>query len=225
MRTVFQAELKQVGDELVAIARLVREALSEARSAFLDADLETAQEVISNDARIDHLQDELDERSIDILARQSPVASDLRMLVSALRMSTSLERMGDLARHLAQDARRRFPEPVLPEALVEDFAQLFELDLGILDGVIEMLETRDISIFDEIHQRKAQVNALHRGIFDAMAAPEWTAPVHTTVDVTLSSRYLERIGDHGVSVARKVTYLVTGEWTPQPADRGDGTAR
>lgn len=217
MRTVFQAELKQVGDELVEIASLVREALSEARRAFLEADLETAQEVISNDARIDFLQDELDERSIDILARQSPVASDLRMLVGALRMSTSLERMGDLARHLAQDARRRFPEPVLPESLREIYTRFFELDLAILDGVIELLETREIAILDDIYRRKAEVNALHRRVFDEMAKDGWDHPVHTTVDVTLSSRYLERIGDHGVSVARKVSYLVTGDWSPPDA--------
>ena len=159
MRTVFQAELKQVGDELVAIARLVRQALSEARSAFLETELETAQGVISNDARIDLLQDELDERSIDILARQSPVASDLRTLVAALRMSTSLERMGDLARHLAQDARRSFPEAVIPERLADDYARLFELDLAILGGVIEMLETRDISLYDRIAEQKAQVSS------------------------------------------------------------------
>ena len=215
MRTVFQAELRQVADELVAIARLVRQALSEARAAFLETDLETAQEVISNDARIDVLQDELDERSIDILARQSPVASDLRMLVAALRMTTSLERMGDLARHLAQDARRRFPEAVIPESLAADYARLFELDLAILDGVIEMLETRDISVFEEITRCKQEVSEIHRGVFDAMARPDWSAPVHTTVDVTLSSRYLERLGDHGVAVARKVTYLVTGQWAPR----------
>ncbi|MCY1685243.1 MULTISPECIES: phosphate signaling complex protein PhoU [Kocuria] len=214
MRTVFQAELKQVGDELVAIARLVRQALSEARSAFLETELETAQGVISNDARIDLLQDELDERSIDILARQSPVASDLRTLVAALRMSTSLERMGDLARHLAQDARRRFPEAVIPERLADDYARLFELDLAILDGVIEMLETRDISLYDRIAEQKAQVSAVHRGILDAMGRPDWDAPVHTTVDVTLSARYLERMSDHGIAVARKVSYLVTGQWAP-----------
>lgn len=217
MRTVFQAELKQVGDELVDIADLVRTALTDARRAFLEADLETAQGVITNDARIDLLQDELDERSIDILARQSPVASDLRMLVSALRMSTSLERMGDLARHLAQDARRRFPDPVLPPSLTPIYEELFELDLGILDGLITMLETRDLALLEVIYRQKAEVSARHRRIFEAMGRPEWDAPARTTVDVTLSARYLERIGDHGVSVARKISYLITGQWAP-PVD-------
>lgn len=214
MRKVFQAELKQVGQELVDIATLVHKALSEARRAFLEADLETAQEVIVGDARIDFMQNELDERSIDILALQAPVASDLRMIVGALRMSSSLERMGDLARHLAQDARRRYPEPVLPPQLEETFRRMFDLDLEIIQGVINILETRDMSIADHIYAQKAEVNMLHQEVFNALGSDSWDSPVSTAVDVTLSARYLERIGDHGVSVARKVAYLVTGEWTP-----------
>lgn len=214
MREVFQAELKQVGEELVEIAKLVHKALSEARQAFLDADLETAQEVIAGDARIDFMQNELDERSIDILALQAPVASDLRMIVGALRMSSSLERMGDLARHLAQDARRRYPEPVLPPQLVDTFTQMFDLDLEIIEGVIRVLETRDMGVADSIYAKKAKVNELHQSVFTALTNEDWDSPVSTAVDVTLSARYLERIGDHGVSVTRKVAYLVTGEWTP-----------
>ncbi|MDO4255541.1 MAG: phosphate signaling complex protein PhoU [Kocuria sp.] len=214
MRKVFQAELKQVGQELVDITTLVHKALSEARRAFLEADLETAQEVIVGDARIDFMQNELDERSIDILALQAPVASDLRMIVGALRMSSSLERMGDLARHLAQDARRRYPEPVLPPQLEETFRRMFDLDLEIIQGVINILETRDMSIADHIYAQKAEVNMLHQEVFNALGSDSWDSPVSTAVDVTLSARYLERIGDHGVSVARKVAYLVTGEWTP-----------
>ncbi|KAA9393518.1 phosphate signaling complex protein PhoU [Kocuria coralli] len=223
MREVFQAELKQVGEELVEIATLVHKALSEARQAFLEADLETAQEVIAGDARIDFMQNELDERSIDILALQAPVASDLRMIVGALRMSSSLERMGDLARHLAQDARRRYPDPVLPEQLVATFSRMFDLDLEIIDGVVQILETRDMGVADTIYAKKAEVNGLHQDIFNALSSDSWDSPVSTAVDVTLSARYLERIGDHGVSVARKVAYLVTGEWTPSATmDRPTG---
>lgn len=145
MRKVFQAELHQVGEELIQIATLVQQALASARTAFLDADIQVAEEVISNDARIDFLQNDLDERSIDILALQAPVASDLRMIVGALRMSASLERMGDLARHLAQLARLRFPEPVLPEAMRAHFDEMFEIDLKLISRVISVLGNRDIS--------------------------------------------------------------------------------
>ena len=214
MRKVFQAELHQVGEELIQIATLVQQALKNARVAFLDADVQVAEEVISNDARIDFLQNDLDERAIDILALQSPVASDLRMIVGALRMSASLERMGDLARHLAQLTRMRFPEPVLPESLNDHFAEMFDIDLRLLERVISVLEDRDMAVADEIYALKTELNKKHQQVFDILADPNWSSSVPTAVDVTLASRYLERIGDHGVSVARKVSYLVTGDWAP-----------
>ncbi len=214
VRKVFQAELHQVGEELIQIATLVQQALGSARTAFLDADIQVAEEVISNDARIDFLQNDLDERSIDILALQSPVASDLRMIVGALRMSASLERMGDLARHLAQLARLRFPEPVLPEAMRGHFEKMFDIDARLIERVISVLEDRDISEADQIFALKSELNLKHQQVFEMLADPDWDSSVPTAVDVTLASRYLERIGDHGVSVARKVSYLVTGDWAP-----------
>lgn len=214
VRKVFQAELHQVGEELIQIATLVQQALGSARTAFLDADIQVAEEVISNDARIDFLQNDLDERSIDILALQSPVASDLRMIVGALRMSASLERMGDLARHLAQLARLRFPEPVLPEAMRGHFEEMFDIDARLVERVISVLEDRDISEAEQIFALKSELNLKHQQVFEMLADPDWDSSVPTAVDVTLASRYLERIGDHGVSVARKVSYLVTGDWAP-----------
>lgn len=214
VRKVFQAELHQVGEELIQIATLVQQALGSARTAFLDADIQVAEEVISNDARIDFLQNDLDERSIDILALQSPVASDLRMIVGALRMSASLERMGDLARHLAQLARLRFPEPVLPEAMRGHFEEMFDIGARLVERVISVLEDRDISEADQIFALKSELNLKHQQVFEMLADPDWDSSVPTAVDVTLASRYLERIGDHGVSVARKVSYLVTGDWAP-----------
>ncbi|MHA7240823.1 phosphate signaling complex protein PhoU [Arthrobacter sp. TMS1-12-1] len=214
MRKVFQAELHQIGEELIEISRLVTEAIQKANSAFQGADTELAQEVIAADARIDFLQNSLDERAIDILALQGPVASDLRMIVGALRMSASLERMGDLARHVAQLARLRFPENVIPESIRATFDELAELDVQIAMKVKELLETRNLDLSNEISAANARVNELHASVFKAVAAEGWTESAPTTVDVTLASRYYERFADHGVSVARKVTYLVTGEWHP-----------
>ena len=214
MRKVFQAELHQIGEELIEISQLVSEAIQKANSAFQGADTELAQEVIAADARIDFLQNDLDERAIDILALQGPVASDLRMIVGALRMSASLERMGDLARHVAQLARLRFPENVIPEGIRDTFDELAELDVQIAAKVTELLETRNLDLSNEVNTANARVNELHAGVFRSIAAEGWDQSAPTTVDVTLASRYYERFADHGVSVARKVTYLVTGEWQP-----------
>ena len=214
MRKVFQEELTQVGDQLVEISRLVSEAMDKATTSFQVADVDLAQDVIAADARIDFLQNSLDERAIDILALQGPVASDLRMIVGSLRMSASLERMGDLARHLAQLARLRFPSTVIPESMTGTFKSMAELDQEIADKLTVLLETRDLEVARDILKANTAINDLHLSVFKAIAAPEWAESPATTVDVALASRYFERFADHGVSVAQMVTYLVTGAWQP-----------
>ena len=215
MRKVFQEELTQVGEDLIEISKLVTEAIRNATTAFEGADVDLAQDVIAADARIDFLQNSLDERAIDILALQGPVASDLRMIVGSLRMSASLERMGDLARHVAQLARLRFPATVIPEALTATFKDMARLDLEISQKVTQLLETRDLEVARDILKLNIALDDLHLSVFKAIADPAWQETPSTTVDVALASRYFERFADHGVSVARKVSYLVTGEWQPE----------
>jgi phosphate transport system protein len=214
VRKVFHADLQQIGEELIEMSRLVSTAMERAYESFANADTELAQEVIAEDAKIDFLQNQLDERAIDVLALQGPVASDLRMIVGSLRMSASLERMGDLARHVAQLARLRFPQQVVPESIAPTFKAMADLDIAIAIKVGELLDTRDLAVVREIIELNAKIDDLHASIFRLVAAPEWSHSGPTTADVTLTSRYLERFGDHGVSVARKVSYLVTGEWDP-----------
>ncbi|UPO77131.1 MULTISPECIES: phosphate signaling complex protein PhoU [Arthrobacter] len=214
MRKVFQAELHQIGEELTQISQLVTEAMKKATLAFETADTELAQDVIAADARIDFLQNDLDERAIDILALQGPVASDLRMIVGSLRMSASLERMGDLARHIAQLARLRYPANVAPDSMVETFKEMARLDIAISELLTELLETRNLELSKDIYAHNTRINELHVSVFKAVASPEWNNSPVTTVDLTLASRYFERFADHGVSVTRKVNYLVTGEWQP-----------
>ena len=169
VRKVFQAELHQVGEELIEISALVTEAIEKANQAFTGADVELAQEVIAADARIDFLQNDLDERAIDILALQGPVASDLRMIVGSLRMSASLERMGDLARHVAQLARLRFPEKVIPASLTATFDEMAALDIKISKQVGELLETRNLDLVNEIASANARIDELHSSVFKAIA--------------------------------------------------------
>ena len=218
MRKVFQAELQSIGEELTHMSELVAEAMDRAFESFENADTEIAQEVIAGDAKIDFLQNQLDERAIDVLALQGPVASDLRMIVGSLRMSASLERMGDLARHIAQLARLRFPQKVVPGSIAPVFREMADIDIQIARKLGELLTTRELSIAKEIIALNARIDELHVGVFKAVADPSWNESAPTTADVTLTSRYLERYGDHGVSVARKVTYLVTGEWDPSATE-------
>lgn len=212
VRKVFQEELKLVHEDLVEIARLVAVALNKAVESFQNTDVDLAQEVIAEDARIDFRQTALDERAIDILALQGPVASDLRTIVGSLRMSASLERMGDLARHIAQLTRLRYPENAAPAPLVRTFERMAELDKSLIEDVAQLLDTHDLSLVAKIQGTNAEIDDLHAGVFRAIADAGWTGSPALAVDAALASRYFERFADHGVSVARKVSYLVTGEW-------------
>ncbi|GAB3192275.1 phosphate signaling complex protein PhoU [Nesterenkonia suensis] len=212
MRKLFQEDLQNLGEQLIEISTLVSQASSKAYRAFETADLQLAEEVITADQRIDSLQVDLDERAIDLLALQGPVASDLRTIVGALRMSTSLERMGDLARHIGQLVRLRYPDHVAPDQLKPVFAAMADHAQQVAEKVVQLLQTRDLTLVEEIAAQNAAIDELHASVFRLLAADDWDASAATTADCTLASRFFERFGDHGVSVARKVAYLVTGEW-------------
>lgn len=212
MRKIFQADLEALGDQLVEISKLVSAAMERAYQAFEEADLELAERVIADDARIDFLQLALDEKAIELLALQGPVATDLRTVVAALRMSSSLERMGDLARHIAQLARLRYPQNVAPEQLAGTFKRMAELCIAMCRNVTALLETRELETAKQIVKDNMELNELHASVFTTIARPDWDVDAPSTVDSTLASRYFERYGDHALSVARKVSYLVTGEW-------------
>jgi phosphate transport system protein len=214
MRDVFQQELAEVQDRLVEISSLVAESIDNATRAFNESDVSLAETVIENDHRIDALAAELDELAITILARQQPVARDLRIVVSALRISASLERMGDMAEHIAQLARYRFPEKVVPKSLRSTFAEMGQLDVEIARKLKELLETQDLAIAEHIRNEDDKVDALHLQVFDKVLGEKWKGDTVDTVDATLASRYHERFADHAVSIAKKVQYLATGDWIP-----------
>lgn len=214
MREVFQAELREVQDRLVEIATLVSVSIENATRAFNESNVSLAETVIADDEKIDVAALELDELAIQILARQQPVARDLRIVVSALRISASLERMGDMAEHIAQLARYRFPDKVVPKSLRSTFAQLGELDVEISKKLVELLKTEDAKLAEEIRNDDDKIDALHLSVFDKVLGETWKGAAVDTVDATLASRYHERFADHAVSIAKKVQYLATGDWTP-----------
>ena len=218
MREVFQQELQEVQDRLVEISTLVAHSIGNATTAFNESDVALAESVIAEDAKIDMLAAELDELAITILARQQPVARDLRIVVSALRISASLERMGDLAEHIAQLARYRFPEKVVPKGLRPTFVEMGRLDTEIAHKLTDLLKTENLVIAEYIRDEDEKVDALHLAVFDKMLGETWKGGAVDTVDATLASRYHERFADHAVSIAKKVQYLATGDWVPAPAE-------
>ena len=201
-------------DRLVEISTLVAVSIENATRAFNESNVSLAESVIADDDAIDAAAAELDELAINILARQQPVARDLRIVVSALRISASLERMGDMAEHIAQLARYRFPDKVVPKSLRPTFAQMGALDVQIAQKLIELLKTEDLKIAEDIRNEDDKIDALHLSVFDKVLGETWKGAAVDTVDATLASRYHERFADHAVSIAKKVQYLATGDWIP-----------
>ena len=217
MRKSFHEDLDKVSDQLVEMTRLAGSAMARATTALLDADLHLADSVIAADEEIDTLRRELDDRSIDLLARQQPVATDLRMVVTAMRMSSDLERMGDLARHVAKVARLRYPNSAIPPMMHSTVLEMGQVAARIVAKTGSVIAGKDLETARAIERDDDEMDRLHRDIFKMLVDGKWTAGTEAAVDATLVSRYYERFADHAVAVARRVIYLVTGEWQPDYA--------
>lgn len=218
MREAFADQLDTVRDELVHMAGLVRVAVSAATDALLEADATVAEKVISGDDEIDALREKLEDQSFELLSLQNPVAGDLRMLVATLRMVQELERMGDLAVHVAKIARLRVPESAVPQDLVPMISRMAAVAEVMIGKVEHIIANSDVNAAEELEQIDQEMDRLRRSSFRALLGSEWKHGVEPAVDIALLGRYYERIADHAVSVAHRVVFLVTGEHVGQSDD-------
>jgi len=213
LRSAFQDELDGVTQSLSELSGLVSGAITQATHALLTADLSEAEAVIAADDRVDEIQHELDARIIDIIARQQPVASDLRALVTALRMSADLERMGDLAHHIAKVTRLRHPGAAVPSELLLTIEEMGKVACLISDKVGGIINSKDIDKALEVEKDDDEMDLLHRKLFTVLLNPSWPHGIETAIDMTLIGRYYERYADHAVSVSRRIHFQVTGKYS------------
>ena len=211
MRDTYHDELDAISASLVEMARLVGSAMSRATTALLDADLQLAEQVISADEAVDARYRETEERAFELMARQQPVASDLRILVTSLRMVADLERMGDNAAHVAKIARRRYPSSAVPPALRSTVLEMGHAAELIVAKAGSVVAGRDLKLAAELEKDDDVMDELHRQLFTAILDDTWDQGVEAAIDITLVGRHYERFADHAVSVARRVVYLVTGQ--------------
>lgn len=221
MRNAFHDDLDRVSDQLVLMTSMVGTAMVRATKALVDADLSIAESVIAADDDIDTVRREVDDLAVDLLARQQPVATDLRMVVTAMHMASDIERMGDLARHIAKIARMRYPKHAVPDAVLPHITAMSECAVDLAKQTGEAIDSKDVHAALAIEQADDRMDDLHRQIFAALHSEGWSEPTETAVDITLLSRYFERYGDHAVAVANRIVYLVTGRY----GDVDEGLAR
>jgi phosphate transport system protein len=211
MREAYHVELEQLADHLAAMSVQVAEAMELATRALLEVDLSLAEQVISDDAKVDDARAQCEEQAYALLALQAPVATDLRTVLAAIHAAESLERMGDLALHVAKAARRRHPEPVLPEAVRPYFAEMGEVAVKLARSTEQVIKTKDVEAAKTLESDDDQVDDIHRHLFTVLMDREWPHGVAAAVDVTLLGRFYERYADHAVSVAKRMIFVVTGK--------------
>lgn len=218
----FHDDLSAVKVKLLTMSGEAEAALGLAVEALLERDAEKAQEVIANDRAIDRMEMEIEEQCINLLALQQPMARDLRMLTSALKIANDLERVGDHAVNIAQSAQRLAEaRAIAPEPEIVEMARLSR---DMLSDALEAFIRGDAAAGREVCLRDDKVDALHRSVFRILLTHMMEDP-HTIgagMELFLVSRNLERVADLATNIGEDVVFLVEGKSIKHHAeDRGE----
>lgn len=211
MREVFHEQLDGIFRDLAEICGNVETSVRLATEALLTGDAAVAERVISGDAEIDRAREHLEDSAFLLLSLQQPVASDLRIVVAALRMVSDLERMGDLSVHVAKVARLRVPNVAVPATARPTIERMAEVAEEMVRQTSKIIADRDIEAARALADADEEMDQLRRTSFGELLASDWQHGVEAAVDLALLGRYYERIADHAVSVANRVVFVVTGE--------------
>lgn len=218
MREAFHDQLDAIFVDLAAMCAQVETAVNRATASLLTGDAAIAEEVISADQAIDAVREKIEDNAFALLSLQQPVAGDLRVVVSALRMVSELERMGDLSVHVAKIARLRVPNIAVPESIRDTMVNMAEVAEDMVRRVKSIIADRDVEAAIALGRDDEIMDQLRRKSFAELLGDDWQHGVEAAVDIALLGRYYERIADHAVSVANRVIFVVTG----QQVSRNDG---
>lgn len=218
MREDYHIQLDRLAEKLAQMCDMVAAAMEQATTALLGADLALAEQVISGDQKVDDARASCEELAYALLALQAPVATDLRTVLAAIHAAESLERMGDLAMNVARAARRRHPDPVLPDEVAPYFAEMGKAAVRLARQAEEVIKSRDVDAARALDAADDEIDDLHRHLFSVIMDREWPHGVAAAVDTTLLGRFYERFADHAVSVANRVIFVVTGKMPGYSSD-------
>lgn len=210
MRNVFHQQLDDLKAGIAGLCERTGIAMAGATDALLQPNLQIAEEVISRYGDITHECTRLETDAFTLLARQAPVAGDLRAVVSALKDVADMQRMGALATHIARIARRRHPHVAVPDDVVPYFAEMGRIAVRISEDTKSVVLSGDPEQAAQLRADDEAMDDLHRHLFTRVMDSDWTHGTAAAVDVTLLSRYYERFADHAVEVADRVIYQTTG---------------
>lgn len=223
-RRSFHHELDDVRVDLIRLAAMVCEAIPRGTQLLLDGDLGAAQALIDDDRALDDLALDIEERCYKLFALQQPMASDLRTLVAAVRLTSEIERSGDLMVNVAKAARRIYGLPIDPR--VRGYIQrMSDEALRLYRHALDAYADRDDAKAAALDDMDDTLDAVHADYIAAVleTCRAGTLDIQAAVQLALVGRYYERIGDHAVNVGNKVRYMVSG-WLPEHRPTGDAVA-
>lgn len=210
MRTSYQEKLNQLSHDLLVMGDAVRDIMADASTALLQGSLSAAEEALSRAGQLPELQSRCERKAVEILALESPKARDLRQVLSSIHIAYHLHRMGELATHIAQSARRRHPARAIPAEMVEEFGQLAQAAQNMTLKTRNLLVSPDTDTALELEQDDQFIDELSTSLLSRMTQSEWPHSARESVDTALLIRFYERYADHCVNVAGRVVYLVSG---------------
>jgi phosphate transport system protein len=202
------AQLSELAGLLEQMCETVAAALQRATTALLENRTRLAEQVVAKDATVDALRARVEELAGDALLFHGPVAGDLRAVVAAIRVAGDVERMGDLAVHVAKVVRLG---RTVPDEVRDDIAEMGRLAVELARKAAAVVGSRNVVMAVELDADDDAMDALHEHMFEVLMDPDWPHGVPAAVDLTLLARYYERFADHAVVVARETVYAVTGE--------------
>lgn len=211
MREAFTGELNELLERLGELGALAAEGLESATEALFGGDLLAAQSALDLDVRLDELTVDSAHRAMKILALQAPVATDLRLVFSAVRISGDLSRMVQLTLHIARVARRRFPDMLVRGALHDDLVVMAELAARIADVLRDVFTHLDLDTIRGVRALQRDLDAVHSRVLATVEGKGWDGDVPTAVDTVLVARFYGRFGDQAADVADRLIFFVTGE--------------
>jgi phosphate transport system protein len=224
MRTLFHQQLDALTARVASMCGRAGEEMARATEALLSADLSLAEQVISDHEHLTAARAEAENMVMGLLATQAPVARDLRIVFCALQSVADAERMGGLAVHVAEIARRRHPAHAVPKQLEEKVAEMARIAVDLANHARDAVLNGDTEQASRIAREDAVVNLLHRQLWAAPMEDTWTGGVECAVDLTLLSRFYERFADHAVTIGGRVVFNVTGRNPLRSAPAQRGTA-